>query len=159
MAKERREYAHWHFLIPLKKSDRIDMLKNQGYEIIFDPSGDGSCQFSVIAYFLRSSGFDCSANQLRDEVVDYLKTHRKNEKGQPYDLFAGIPWSSYLNEMRLNGKFGDHITLDAISRMYNLHIQGISSLRPQATVNINQENGRQQFWDMMQKGKVTIMFA
>ena len=62
LAKERREYARRHFLIPLKKSDRINMLKYQGYEIIFDPSGDGSCQFSAIAYFLRSSGFDCSAN-------------------------------------------------------------------------------------------------
>ena len=55
------------------KSDHIDMLKNQGYKIIFDPSGDGSCQFSAIAYFFCSSGFDCS-----EEVVDYLKTHRKN---------------------------------------------------------------------------------
>ena len=141
MAKERREYARRHFLIPLKQSDRIDMLKNQGYEIIFDPSGDGSCQFSATAYFFCSSGFDCSANQLREEVFDYLKAHRKNEEGQHNELFAGIPWSSYLNEMRLNGTFGDHVTLDAILRMYNVHIQAISSLGPQATVNINQENG------------------
>ena len=102
-----------HFLIPLKKIDRIDKLKNQGYEIIFDPSGDGSCQFSAAVYFLCSSGFDCSANQLCEEVVDYLKTHRKTEEVQPYELFAGIPWSSYLNEMRLNRTYGNHITLDA----------------------------------------------
>ena len=51
LAKEQREYPSWHFLMPLKKSDRIDMLKNQGYEIIFDASGDGSCQFSGILYF------------------------------------------------------------------------------------------------------------
>ena len=62
LAKERREYARQHFLIPLKKIDRIDMLKNQGYEIIFDLSGDGSYQFSAIENFLRSSGFDCSAS-------------------------------------------------------------------------------------------------
>ena len=111
--------------------------------LFLDPSHDGSCHFSAIAYFLRSSGFDCSANQLRKEVVDYLKTHRKNEEGQPYELFAGVPWSSYLNEMRLNGTYGDHITLDATSRMYNVHIQVISSLGLQATVNINQENGQQ----------------
>ena len=123
LAKERR-----HFLIPLKKSDRIDMLKNQRCEIIFDPSGDGSCQFSAIAYFLHSPGFDCSANQLREKVVE----------GQPYDLFAGIHWSSYFNEMRLNGRYGGHITLDAISRMYDVHTHAISSLGPQATVNINQ---------------------
>ena len=45
--------------------------------------------------------------------------------------------------MRLNGTYGDHIILDAISRMYNVYIQVISSLGPKATVNINQENGRQ----------------
>ena len=32
LAKERREYARRHFLIPLKKSDRIDMLKSQRYD-------------------------------------------------------------------------------------------------------------------------------
>ena len=45
--------------------------------------------------------------------------------------------------MRLNGTYGDHIILDAISRMYNVYIQVIFSLGRQATVNINQENGRQ----------------
>ena len=34
LEKEQREYARQHFLIPLKKSDRIDMLKNQGHKII-----------------------------------------------------------------------------------------------------------------------------
>ena len=119
------------------------MLKNVEYEIIFDPSGDRICQFSAIAYFLCSFCFECSANQLHEEVADYLNTHRKNEEGQPYQLFAGIPWSSYLNEIRLNGTYGDHITLDAISLMYNVCIQVISSLGPQATVKINQENGPQ----------------
>ena len=45
--------------------------------------------------------------------------------------------------MRLNGTYGDHIISDAISQIYNVYIQVISSLGPQATVNINQENGRQ----------------
>ena len=40
LAKERRDYARRHFLIPLKKSDCMSMLKNQGYKIIFDPSGE-----------------------------------------------------------------------------------------------------------------------
>ena len=45
--------------------------------------------------------------------------------------------------MCLNGRYGDHITLDAISRMYNVHIQVIHSLGLQVKVNISQENGRQ----------------
>ena len=80
---KRTKYARQHFLIPYKNSDRIDMLKNQGCEIIFDPLVDGSCQFSAIAYFLPSCGFHCSANQLREEVVDYLKIHRKYKEGHP----------------------------------------------------------------------------
>ena len=48
-----------------------------------------------------------------------------------------------MNEICLNGRYGDHIILDVISRMYNVCIQVISSLGPQATVNINQENRRQ----------------
>ena len=52
LAKERREYAHRYFLIPLKMGDRNDMLKNQGYDIIFDPSVDRNCQINAIAYFL-----------------------------------------------------------------------------------------------------------
>ena len=81
-----------HFLIPLKKTDCIDMLKNQGYKITFDQSGHGSCQFSAIAYFLCSSGFDCSANQLHEGVVDYLKkTHRKNENGSLMSFLQIFP--------------------------------------------------------------------
>ena len=56
------------------------MLKNQEYKIIFDPSGDGSCQFSAIAYFFVHLVFDCN-----EEVVDYLKAHRKNVCSQKSD--------------------------------------------------------------------------
>ena len=45
--------------------------------------------------------------------------------------------------MHVNGTYGDHITLDVISWMYDVHIQVISSLGPHAIVNIKQENGWQ----------------
>ena len=45
--------------------------------------------------------------------------------------------------MHLNGTYGDHITLDLISQMYNVHIQVISLLGLQATININQQTGWQ----------------
>ena len=37
LAKEQKEYARRQFLIPLKMSAHFGMLKNLGYEIIFDP--------------------------------------------------------------------------------------------------------------------------
>ena len=37
LAKERKEYARRQSLIPLKMSDHLGMLKNLGYENIFDP--------------------------------------------------------------------------------------------------------------------------
>ena len=44
-------------LIPLTKNDRMNMIENQGYELVFDPPGDGNCQFNALAYFLRASGY------------------------------------------------------------------------------------------------------
>ena len=36
---------------------------------------------------------------LRNQVVEYLQNHSTNEEGHPYELFVGISWSEYLNEM------------------------------------------------------------
>ena len=75
------------------------MIEDQGYELIFDPPGDGSCQFSALACFLRASGYQVRSSILRNQVVKYLSNHWTNEEGQPYELFVGIPWGEYFNEM------------------------------------------------------------
>ena len=101
------------------------MIENQGYELIFDLSGDGSFQFSALAYFLRASGDQVSSSMLRNQVVEYLQNHCTNEEGQPYELFLSNAWSEYLNEMLSDETHGDKITLTAVDHLYNLCIRVI----------------------------------
>ena len=104
------------------------MIENQGYELIFDPSGDGRCQFRARAYFLRASGYQVSSSMLRSQVVEYLQNHWSKEEGEPFELFVGIPWSECLNEMLSDKTYGDQITLNAVAHLYNVCIRVISSL-------------------------------
>ena len=52
---------------------------------------------------------------LLNQVVEYLHNHWTNEEGQPDELFVGIPWSEYLNEMLSHQKHGGEITLNAVA--------------------------------------------
>ena len=123
------------------------MLKNQGYDFTiwyhfgsirwWKLSLHGNSIFPSFIWFWQTI---CKPTPRRSSWLSKT-TMRKNEDGQPYELFGDLPWSSYLNEIRLNGTHSDHITLDSISRINNVHIQIISSLGLQVTVNMNQENG------------------
>ena len=116
--KDNKKSSRSQFLIPLTKNDRLNMIKNQGFELIFDPPGDGSCQFSALAYFRRASVYQVSSSMLRNEVVEYLQNHWTNKEGQPYELFVGIPWSEYLNEMLSDQTYDGQITLNAEVHFY-----------------------------------------
>ena len=50
---------------------------------------------------------------LRNQVVVYLQNHWINEERQSYELFVGIPWSEYLNEMLFDETYGNQVTLNA----------------------------------------------
>ena len=62
------------YYIPLTKNDLLESPMNQGFSVIYDPPGDGSCQFHALAYFLRASGYSCDATSLLNQVVYYLQT-------------------------------------------------------------------------------------
>ena len=47
------------------------------------------------------------------------------------ELFAGIPWSQYLNEMGTDQTYGDEITLRAIANIFCIGIVVISNLGQQ----------------------------
>ena len=123
--KDNKKSSRSRFLIPLTKNDGPNMIKNQGYELIFDPPGDGSCQFSALTYFLRAFGYQISSSMLRNQVVEYLQNHWTNEEGQAYELFVGIPWSEYLNELLSDKRYGDQTTLNAVAHLYNVCIRVI----------------------------------
>lgn len=125
--------------IPLTRTDRIEQLTEQGYVQMYDPPGDGNCQFSALCFALRNIGFHRTAETLRTEVVNYL-TKNDMVSGVSLGLFAGIPWQQYLQEMARDGTYGDEITLRAISNIFNVEITIVSTLGQEGRVEIFPEN-------------------
>ena len=114
-------------LIPITHDECLQSMTDQGYEVLYDPPGDGNCQFSSVAFALRDLHIFRSAETLRNEVVSYLNSHDYSSDGIPLELFAGIPWSQYLTEMARSETYGDEITLCTISNMFNVEIVVVST--------------------------------
>ena len=106
----------------------METFEDQGYTIAYNPSCDGDCQFSALTYFFQRIGVYRSANIIRQEIVQYLSENPNNSGRQPLEYFTGLPWSRYLRNMALSGTYGDHITLQAASNLYNTKIEIASSL-------------------------------
>ena len=103
-------------------------MTDQGYEVLYDPPGDGNCQFCYVAFALRDLHIFRPAETLRNEIVSYLNTHDYFSDGIPLELFVGIPWSQYITEMARSGTYGDEITLRTICNMFNVEISVVSTL-------------------------------
>ena len=95
-------------LIPLMHHDRLQVIIEQGFQITYDPPGDASCQFS--AFVLARFGIFKSAETLRQEVVKYLREHDRLSDGYLIELFIGMPWGQYVNEIDRDEIYGDEIT-------------------------------------------------
>ena len=54
--RSRRAVLRRKLLIPLTHDDRITSSTDQEYQILYDPSGDGNCQFSALVFVLRNMG-------------------------------------------------------------------------------------------------------
>lgn len=117
-----------HLMIELTHDDRLHTITAQGYEIIHDPPGDGNCQFSAIAFALTSFGIYRSAETLRVEVIEYLRQHSTLPDGYPIGRFLDVPWEQYVDGMSRDGAYGDEITLRAISELFNVEIDVVSTL-------------------------------
>ena len=137
--KEKRKQLRKKYLIPLTAADRRESILGQGYTLEYDPNGDGDCQFHALSHMLQNVGIHRSADTIRHEIVQYLEQHPYNSEGQPLEYFAGMPWSEYLEEMAQSGTYGDHITINAASNLYNIELEIISSLGPAARTRIQPE--------------------
>lgn len=74
-------------LIPYTHDDRLQSLMDQGYDVIYDPPGDGNCQFSALAYVLHYANIYRSAKTLREDVIRYLRENNQLPDGYPIELF------------------------------------------------------------------------
>ena len=54
-------------LIP--HDERLQSMTDQGYEVLYDPPGDGNCQFFSVAFAMRDLHYFRSAETLRNEVL------------------------------------------------------------------------------------------
>ena len=127
-------------LIPLTHADRLQSLTDQGYDVIYDPPGDGNCQFSALAFVLPYANIYRSAQTLRNDVIKYLREHDRLPDGYPMELFMDMSWNQYINEMSTDGTYGDEITLRAVSNIYNVEIDIVSTLGQQGFARILPEN-------------------
>ena len=125
--------------IPLTACDRfLDRdFPNMDLSLMYNPPGDGNCQFGALCFWLSLLGIHRSAETVREEIVKYLANHATNSEGMPLELFAGMPWKAYLQAMARNGTYGDQITLQAAADLYNIEIVVVSTLGPDATVVIS----------------------
>ena len=72
--------------------------------------GDGNCQFGALCFWLNRLGIHRSPEKVHEEIVEYLKNHPTDTEGFLLELYAGVPWSQYLQSMAMDGTYGDQIT-------------------------------------------------
>ena len=60
--------------------------------------------------------------------------------GIPLAFSAGVPWEKCLQEMQMDGTYGDEITLRAISNIFNVEIIIVSTLGQGGRVETVPEN-------------------
>ena len=125
--KRQKRLHRKKFRIVLTRKDTLELFGERAL-IAFDPPKDGNCQFSALCFFLRSIGIERSPETLRREIVKYLRENPNDSEGFPLELFAGQGWADYLAEMNKEGTYGDHITLQAASNIFNVQITVHSSL-------------------------------
>lgn len=134
----RKRLHRKQFYIPVTKASQLENLRSEfGLPIIMNPIGNGNCQFSAVLYQLRQHGIYRSEETMRQEVVTFLsETPRLGSSD-----FGGCWWDSileqpemYLARMPREFEFGDQITLQAMSQLYNVQIIVVSTMNSATTL-------------------------
>lgn len=127
-AKNEKTIFQSNLRIPLKRKDHVESFNSQGYQITYDPNGDGNCQFSAFSHVLKQFGIHLSASKIRQKVVQYLENNDLDDNGWPLELFVGMPFSHYLMEMASEGTYGDELTLRVMVELFNVELTVVSTL-------------------------------
>jgi hypothetical protein len=115
-------------------TSHADNLGSFQQRIRFDPPGDGNCQFGAITDQLSRFAIHRSPQTLRSEITTDLRRNPVNRLGIHLSNFVdNNNFMRYLRQMQQDGNYGDHITLQRVSEIYNMQIIVYSSLGPQAT--------------------------
>ena len=115
---------------------RLDQFQDHGFNVTYNTKGDSNCQFSATSYLLNEIGLHTSLRILRQNVFEYLLHNLTNNVCQHLELFVGRPWQIYRSEMEQDETYGDQITSQAFSNIYNIQICVLSTLGVGADVDI-----------------------
>ena len=113
--------------IPMTQKDHFETFSSLGFNVVYNPNGDGNCQFEALRFWLQTLGIYRSVEALCEEIVQYLTQNPDNAYGTPLENFAS---------MVQNGEYGDQITLQTVAEIFNIEILVVSSLGPDAAAVI-----------------------
>jgi len=88
----RKEHLSSHrkkFYIPLEGKDNHEAFWDQGFDISFNPAGDGNCQFAAVAHALQ-------------DVCIY----RSNETLRTHQMFSVLTTPEEFKTATITGHFG-----------------------------------------------------
>lgn len=132
LSRKRKLSHKKKYHIVMEKDDYQNVIEDQGFEIVFNPPGDGNCQFGALAHQLSLVGIYRSPETMREEIVRYLETNAVDKDGFP--LLEMIPdnefssWNDYVEYMARNHTYGDQITLFAAANIFNIDVHIVSTL-------------------------------
>ena len=138
--RRRQKSIQRKYLIPYTREDRLESFRSSSFSIQLDPQPDSDCQFAALADQLMNFGIFQSATALRQEIVMDLHSNPQTTQGIHIANYVEGNWDAYLHSMSQQGTYGDHITLQRASELFNVQVLVISTLGPDATTLIAPSN-------------------
>ncbi|CAC5391451.1 unnamed protein product [Mytilus coruscus] len=135
--KKHSNYKSPYYMILTPKDKTYNLISDFRLTVAFNPPGDGNCQFAAISHQLQRLGIYRSAETLRREVITYLGQTSRLGSADNRVLWSNMiieSRSDYLLRMARDTEFGDQITLQAISDMFNVQIVIVSTLNHGTTL-------------------------
>ncbi|CAH3136240.1 unnamed protein product, partial [Pocillopora meandrina] len=132
LSKKKKIDHYKKYYIPMGRNDYAKAIEDQGFKLVYNPPGDGNCQFAALSHQAKRLGILRFPETMRKEIVEYLKSNPYDSDGflllehLADDEFAC--WDDYITLMARDGTYGDQITLYAAANLYNIDIQIVSSL-------------------------------
>ena len=105
-----------------KKKKGRAFLKNA--TITLNPNRYGNCQFDAVAHQLTKVGVHCTGEQLRKRAIAHLQQHNDFYS----EVIGNTSFEIYIKRMKSLYTYGDHLTLCAMAREYNVQCLVLSSL-------------------------------
>ncbi|CAC5370178.1 unnamed protein product [Mytilus coruscus] len=135
--KKHSNYKSPYYMILTPKDKTYNLISDFRLTVAFNPLGDGNCQFAAISHQLQRLGIYRSAETLRREVITYLGQTSRLGSADNRVLWSNMiieSRSDYLLRMARDTEFGDQITLQAMSDMFNVQIVIVSTLNHGTTL-------------------------